>query len=97
MLIHIALFHFPEHVKSEEINDLLEDIQKLKNDIPTIREVFTGLNCHPKYHEFSHAVVLQFENREGVAFYRDHPAHKPIAARVVQLADRRLGFDLATS
>lgn len=82
MVTHIALFKWKDSVRPERVDDIMRDIEGLKERIPEIVELRAGSNFSAFGEGFTHAVVVSFNNRADLEAYRTHPAHVPVAAAV---------------
>lgn len=93
MTTHIALFWWKATVSQREIDSLMADIKRLKNDIPEVVELYCGENFSQWNEGYTHAVVVITESKDALDAYRSHPAHVPIAKRVEELEEQSIGMD----
>jgi hypothetical protein len=93
MTIHVALFKWKPRVAPETIEKLFSDIRALKKRISQIINIYAGKNFSKWAKDYTHAVVVIFNNRSDLDIYRDHPAHKPIADACDTYEADSIGFD----
>lgn len=93
MIIHVALFKWKPEVASDDADQVISDIRALKEKIPEITSVYAGKNFSKSAKDYTHAVVVTFNNREGLQTYRNHPMHQPIADLCDRMEADSVGFD----
>jgi len=78
MITHIVLLQPRSDVPSQTIDDLLQDIDSLRDKIPGFISLERGKNLkfEPYHHGFSIGFVARFENRASLDTYQNHPQHQ---------------------
>jgi hypothetical protein len=93
MVTHIALFKWKDSVPSQRIDEIMASIAALRERIPGIVELRSGVNFSPYGEGFTHAVVVSFNSRTELEVYRSHPIHVPVAAAVSEAFESSVGID----
>ena len=93
MIVHIALFRWKEGTKEELINNILRQIEQLKDKCDGITDILCGKNYHKESKGFTHGVVVIAEDQRALDKYRMHPNHKIIAKNVEEIEESGIGFD----
>ena len=73
MIKHIVMWKFKEN-EEKKMNEFLEGLNKLKNIIPEIKNMETGVNINPK-NEFDAILISEFETMKDLETYKNHPEH----------------------
>ena len=95
MLRHIVLFTFKESVTAAERAAVLDAIRGLEAKVPSIRSLELGENSGPaRAQGYTHASLVTFDDRDGLAAYLSHPEHVPVGARMREAASQVLVVDL---
>ena len=71
MIKHIVMWKFKEN-EEENMNKFLEGLNSLKNIIPEIKYMETGVNVNPK-NEFDAILISEFETMEDLEKYKNNP------------------------
>lgn len=77
MITHVVLLQPRADVPSQMIDDLIQDIDSLRDEIPGFLSFEHGenLKLEPHHHGFSVGFIARFENRESLDTYQNHPEH----------------------
>lgn len=80
MIRHIVMFklHNKNGKKDTNIKKLKDKLDRLKNKIPEIKHLETGINISAKSSAFDLALITDFENLDDLDKYRIHPDHQEI-------------------
>ena len=73
MIKHIVMWKFKEN-EEENMKKFLEGLNSLKNIIPEIKYMETGININPK-NEYDAILISEFETMEALETYKNHPEH----------------------
>ena len=93
MVIHIALFRWKAECSEADIDAVMTDIRRLKQQIPEVIDLTAGVNFGPYNEGYTHAVVVTLKDRAALASYRDHPMHRPVAEAVDRMFEQSIGID----
>jgi hypothetical protein len=93
MITHIALFAWKENVIPSEVQRALEDVKALKEKVTGVIDIRCGQNFSRWAEGFTHAVIVQAEDRESLDAYRNHPDHADVAQRIEAMESKSLGVD----
>lgn len=109
MIAHVVLFRPKPTLGSEERAALVDAFTGAFASIPSVRRVRvgtrvrTGRPYEPAMSEnYTHAAIVEFDDRAAFQEYLDHPAHADLAARffesfeVALFYDFEMGEDAAT-
>lgn len=73
MIKHIVIWKFKEN-QEEKMKEFLDGLNKLKNIIPEIKFIETGININPE-NEYNAILISEFETMEDLETYKNHPEH----------------------
>ncbi len=93
MVIHIALFRWKPEFGEADIDAVMADIRRLKQQIPEVIDLTSGVNFGPYSEGYTHAVVVTLKDRNALATYRDHTMHRPVAEAVDRMYEQSIGID----
>jgi Stress responsive A/B Barrel Domain len=83
MFRHVVLFSWKPEMTEEHKRALAGELGKLPSEIAELRAYHFGPDAGLRPGNFDFAVVADFDDRDGYAVYRDHPAHRAIVDRHV--------------
>ena len=72
--------------KNEIIDRIKQDLEGLKSSIPEIRAMEVGRNANELPTSFDVALYSEFESKQDLDIYKDHPEHVKVAQFVRQVA-----------
>jgi len=101
MIAHIVLFRPKPDMTAESRQMVLEGLSSAAVDIPTIRGLRVGrrvLHGRPGYEQtmredFEYALIVEFDDVEGLTAYLAHPAHKAIGDHFTEASSAALAYD----
>ena len=73
MIKHIVMWKFKEN-EEENMRKFLNGLNSLKNIIPEIKYMETGININPK-NEFDAILISEFETFDDLESYKNNPEH----------------------
>ncbi len=76
MIKHVVMWKFQEN-KEKEMKIFLEKLNELKNIIPEIKMLETGININEK-NDYDAILISEFESFEDLDKYSNHPKHKEV-------------------
>ena len=80
MINHIVLIRWTEEASQEAKDSAMTELRNLKDKIPGIMDVSSGVNFSERAKGYTHGLVMHFKDRAAVGAYLVHPEH----VRVVQ-------------
>ena len=90
MVKHIVMWRMAESEdKEQRANDIKENLEALKGKIDVLVKIEVGLN----FNAASDVVLVsEFETKEDLNTYQNHPEHKAVGATYVRpyVAERRV-------
>ena len=75
---HIVLIEPNEGVTETQMQEIMDGIRGLKGKIPGVLEVKIGGNFTDRAPGVTHAAVVTLSDKEALAGYGPHPAHKDV-------------------
>lgn len=101
MIVHVVLFQPRADLEAATRDALLGDIAKAATTIPSIRRMRLGPRIRhglPGYEQampqsYEYALIAEFDDREGLIAYLQHPAHHEIGRHFTASAERSLAYD----
>ncbi len=88
MLTHIVLFNIPgeSENKNQIIKTLKDKLESLKNKIPQLKKLETGINISNRPNAYNLALIAEFETSEDLEVYRNHPDHQAVITYIREIA-----------
>ncbi|CTQ57255.1 MAG: Dabb family protein [Roseibium album] len=85
MIRHIVLVKFQTGVSEETIEDLFQELRRIRDQVPGILDIVSGRSESPEKIErgYMHGFVVDFENWDALERYQTHPDHKALGAKLV--------------
>ncbi len=80
MVRHVVMFRFSADFGEDRLQEWLDRVQRLPEQISTIRSHSAGLDVTEGPRSWDAVVVSEFDSMDDVADYPSHPAHKPLIA-----------------
>ncbi|HTR41195.1 MAG TPA: Dabb family protein [Pseudomonadales bacterium] len=80
MIEHIVLIRWTEEASQEAKDSAMTELRNLKDKIPGIVELTSGVNFSERAKGYTHGLVFRFKDRAALDAYIPHPEHQ----RVVQ-------------
>jgi hypothetical protein len=97
MIKHIVLWTFHENAdgrnKDDNISIAIEQINDLKNKIPSVINLETGTTITHGNDSFDLALYAEFENIAGLKIYQEHPEHQRVIGFLKKVRDKRVFVD----
>jgi hypothetical protein len=98
MVEHIVLFKVSSSATQEQRDRMVEELKRLREQIPGIVDLSVGHNFSERSQGFQIGLVVRFTDRAALEAYLPHPAHRacveqfinPIREDVI-LADYEIG------
>ncbi len=87
MIRHIVMVKLPEEGRSEALDKIALGMAPLPGKLPEIKYMDVGCNISssPKAHDL--AIVLDFENEEGLGVFAADPDHKEVVSYIRSRAE----------
>ena len=84
MVKHIVFFKLQEDSenKNDAIQTLKDKLDKLKNKIPQIINLETGINISDRSSAYDLALITEFKDLGDLEIYRNHPEHQDVITYV---------------
>jgi len=101
VIAHVILFKPQPELTPGERQAVLDGLKAAASSIPTIRRLRVGhrvLHRLPGYEQmmredFEYAVVVEFDDVEGLTTYLAHPQHEAIGRHFFQASAAALAYD----
>jgi hypothetical protein len=100
MILHVVLFRLRPDLADAARDALAAALAGATRDIPSIRRARVGsrLTLGRAYEQlmtidYSFAAILEFEDRNGLQMYLDHPTHEQLAQRFYASVAAALTYD----
>jgi hypothetical protein len=101
VIVHIVLFQPAENMAAGAKTQILASLAAVAKEIPSIKRFRVGRRTRhglPGYEltmrdDYSYALVIEFEDLEGLKAYLAHPSHATIGAHFTASAARSLAYD----
>jgi hypothetical protein len=85
MLNHVVVLKFKPEVNPEDVAELERMLDGLPNTIMEIKMFEFGRDLLRSARSHDFALVALFTNLAALERYRNHPAHRPVAAKIAAM------------
>ncbi|CAN7397327.1 Dabb family protein [Microbacterium sp. LjRoot45] len=82
-----------EEVRAEQAAEVAARLRSLVGVVPSIRELSAGPNAAYAHANVDVAVVIDFDDVQGLDDYQTHPAHQEVAAYIRSVVAGRMAVD----
>jgi hypothetical protein len=101
MIVHVILFEPRADLSEIERRQVVEDLRKAAESIPTLRRCRIGQRIRhglPGYEagmqvDYQYAAIMEFDDRAGLEAYLRHPAHHAAGRHFTASAANALAYD----
>lgn len=93
MIKHIVMWKFKNEEK-EKMKIFLGRLEALKETIPEIQNLETGININPK-NEYDAILISEFKNMEELEIYKKHPKHVEVSnfCKEIRIARQSIDYE----
>ncbi len=91
MIKHIVMWQFKQG-EEENVKKFLDGLMKLKDIIPQLVSVETGVNINPD-NKFDAVLITEFRNMEDLETYKNHPEHIKVSDLCKSIRIERQAID----
>lgn len=93
MVDHLVLFAVKDDISQEDVEDLLASIEALKDNVSSVRDLSVGEDFSGRSGEYTHALFVRFEDRDGLKEYAEHPDHLAVVEKLEERTTGRIVVD----
>ena len=101
MIVHVVLFNPAGDLTDSTRTDILSSVEIIAREIPSISRFRVGRRVRhglPGYEQmmrddYQYALLIEFENLDGLKDYLAHPLHTRIGSHFTASASRSLAYD----
>jgi len=100
MIVHVILFRLRSDLTDAARDALAAALARATREIPSLRRARIGsrTTIGRAYEQmmtidYSFAAILEFDDRDGLQAYLDHPAHQELAQRFYASIEQALTYD----
>jgi heme-degrading monooxygenase HmoA len=94
---HIVLWKLKEIAndapKEANARAVTQKLEALRGRIPGMRHIEVGIDIERSASAYDVALYSEFESRDALAAYQDHPEHKAIMGFIMSVRDARVVVD----
>ena len=91
MIKHIVMWQFKQG-EEENMKKFLDGLMKLKDIIPQLVSVETGVNINPD-NKFDAVLITKFRSMEDLETYKNHPEHIKVSNLCKSIRVERQAID----
>ena len=91
MIKHIVMWQFKQG-EEENVKKFLDGLMKLKDIIPQLVNVETGVNINPD-NKFDAVLITEFRSIEDLETYKNHPEHIKVSDLCKSIRIERQAID----
>jgi len=101
MIVHVVLFSRKPDLSPSDRTAVLDALQSAAKNIPSIKRLRVGQRVKhslPGYEQmmrddYEYAVIIEFDDVEGLRAYLQHPAHAAAGHHFTASASKALAYD----
>jgi stress responsive alpha/beta barrel protein len=101
MIVHVVLFSPKPDLSPSDRTAVLDALQSAAKNIPSIKRLRVGKRVKhslPGYEQmmrddYEYAVIIEFDDVEGLRAYLQHPAHAAAGHHFTASASKALAYD----
>jgi len=93
MLHHVVCMRFSEGVTPEQVQDIHAGLAALRDTVPEIRRLELGSDIVKSERSYDFALVVVFDDLEGMKRYQVHPEHQAVLAKIKAAAAQVVAVD----
>jgi Stress responsive A/B Barrel Domain. len=101
MIVHVVLFSPKPDLSPSDRTAVLDALQSAAKNIPSIKRLRVGQRVKhslPGYEQmmrddYEYAVIIEFDDVEGLRAYLQHPAHAAAGHHFTASASKALAYD----
>jgi Stress responsive A/B Barrel Domain len=101
VIVHVILYKPRTDLADDMRQQIVEGLATAATAIPSIRRLRVGKrvkHCRPGYEQamptdFEYAVIVEFDDVDGLTAYLAHPAHNAIGGHFTASASDSLAYD----
>ena len=105
MIVHVVLFSPKPDLSPSDRTAVLDALQSAAKNIPSIKRLRVGKRVKhslPGYEQmmrddYEYAVMIEFDDIEGLKAYLQHPAHAAVGHHFTASASNALAYDYEVS
>ena len=83
MLDHLVLLKPKESTNPESIQEIINSLIDLKNKIPEIKEISSGIDISNRCKGYTVGLKVTFEKESDLEIYQHHPAHVQVLETLI--------------
>ena len=88
MIDHLVFVATRDDASTEDVEDLIASIRKLKDTVPSVVDLSVGENFSPRSGGYTHGIFVRLETAEDLQGYMKHPDHLAVAEKLDALTTR---------
>jgi len=88
MIDHLVFLAARDDASTEDVEDLIASIRKLKDTVPGVVDLSAGENFSPRSGGYTHGLSVRFETTEELQGYMKHPDHLAVVEKLDALTTR---------
>lgn len=81
--VHAFNFKFKAGVSNDEIAELMNELARLKDKIPVLKELLVGKNEAHWHRGFQYGQISVFDKEEDLMTYDKHPEHRKLVSKII--------------
>lgn len=93
MVIHVVMFKFCEQNKNQNILEIKNKLESLKNEIETIVSLEVGIDVNRSERAYDMSLIVAFENEHDLKQYATHPKHLAVLDSIRRVVDESIVVD----
>lgn len=97
MIKHIVFWTFKDFAegksKQENLKEAKAILEGLAGKIKEVRHLEVGINFNPNPHTWDQALYSEFETKQDLLTYANHPEHLKVVEHLAKVRDQRAVVD----
>jgi Stress responsive A/B Barrel Domain len=83
MIEHILLIRWTEGASPEAVDTAMAELRALKDKIPGILDLSSGMNFSVRAKGYTHGLVIRFKDQAALDAYNPHPEHQRVVQKFI--------------
>lgn len=85
MIVHIVMFKFRQEHKSENIKQVVKELNSLVDKIDELKSIEVGVDFNGSARAFDLSLYSTFDSKDALACYGSHPEHLKVVELIKEV------------
>ena len=94
---HVLMLEFKDGIDNEAKINSLKAVEGLEDKIDGVEQIHSGEDFSGRGGNFTHSIIVTMRDRDVLAAYGPHPAHKEVQAVLGPIVEKLCVIDFETT